>query len=94
MNYIASFDEFGEVVWEEIPYRGPDLMRLQKAMFMDRPDLWPSKPKGRRTATKPLNGQIAFVFFAEPLACLALGTDPRPPSTSPRQQCISFNPDP
>jgi len=48
MPHQAQFDESAKVTWEEVPLKRLDLSRFQKAMFLDRPDLWPSKKKRRK----------------------------------------------
>ena len=65
MNYKASFNNHGEIIWEELQQKSPGLSQFQGAMFLDRPDLWPCKPKGRRPGAKPLPGQIAFAFVTD-----------------------------
>lgn len=60
MSHQAQFDEKGCVVWEERPSPPPDLSRFQKAMFLDRPDLWPKQPGRRKPGSKPLDGQIVL----------------------------------
>ena len=65
MAHKASFDENGKVTWTEVPPAPVDHSRLQKAMFLDRPDLWPP-PKHRkraRPAKKP--DQIALFEISE-----------------------------
>jgi len=49
MNYQADFVE-GEVLFSEAKHKAPILGYLQKAMFMDRPDLW----KGKARRSKPV----------------------------------------
>ena len=49
MNYQADFAE-GEVLFSETKPRPPSLGHLQKAMFLDRPDLW----KGKARRSKPV----------------------------------------
>ena len=47
----------GEVMWTKAPYHPPDLRRLQGAMFLDRPDLWPvtrRKPRQPAPEQRPL----------------------------------------
>lgn len=48
--YAASFDTTAQVTWAEAPTKPVDMARLQKAMFTDRPDLWPANPRKRRKA--------------------------------------------
>ena len=67
MRHQSQFDEEGCIVWEERTPPPTDLSRFQKAMFLDRPDLWPTRPKGRRPGRKPIDGQI--VLFSLGVAC-------------------------
>ena len=46
--HIAEFDHDGVIWFTPIKPKPVDCYRLQKAMFMDRPDLWPCKPRRRR----------------------------------------------
>ena len=62
MNYEGSFDETGQVMWQEKPHKPPDLSHLQGAMFMDRPDLWPAKKPKPRRSDQPLPGQPSLVI--------------------------------
>jgi len=62
MNYEGSFDETGQVMWQEKPHKPPDLSHLQGAMFMDRPDLWPVKKPKPRKGDLPLPGQPSLVI--------------------------------
>ena len=54
MNYQADFEE-GQILFIEKPGKAPDLKHLQAAMFLDRPDLWKSKP--RRSKPVPTEQQ-------------------------------------
>jgi len=55
--YQADFLENAEPRWDEVPNGKPRPTTNQLAMFMDRPDLWPSRPKRRRNGCRPLEGQ-------------------------------------
>jgi hypothetical protein len=53
MNLQADFTE-GEVVkFQELPPNPPDLRRYQGAMFLDRPDLWPTKRRPKKSIALP-----------------------------------------
>jgi len=58
MNQQADFTE-GQVLFTETKPKAPDLRHLQGAMFLDRPDLWPVKPR-RRSFTPPAEQQPLF----------------------------------
>jgi len=62
MNQEGSFDETGQVTWQEQKPRPPNLSHLQGAMFMDRPDLWPVKKPRPRRSDQPLPGQPSLVI--------------------------------
>ena len=47
MRAQADFAD-GQVLFSEVDRRPPDLRRCQGAMFMDRPDLWPTNGRRRR----------------------------------------------
>jgi len=57
---IAEFDQDGTIWFTPITPKGVDCYRLQKAMFMDRPDLWPPKPKRKRHIVQVQDGQLAL----------------------------------
>jgi len=57
MNYEGSFDEKGQVTWQEKQPRPPDLSHLQGVMFADRIDLWRAPPKKTKLRSRPLPGQ-------------------------------------
>lgn len=59
MNYQADFTE-GEVLFTEILHKPPKLDRLQGAMFLDRPDLWPTTRKRREGKPVPKEQQPLF----------------------------------
>ena len=51
MKLQADFTEGEGIKFQEIPPHPPDLRRLQSAMFLDRPDLWPViRRKGKQSA--------------------------------------------
>jgi len=53
MNYQADFTE-GEVVkFQEVRPKPPDLRRYQGAMFLDRPDLWLTKRRPKKSTALP-----------------------------------------
>ena len=53
MNFQADFTE-GEVVkFQEVQHKQPDLHRYQGAMFIDRPDLWPTKRRPKKSIALP-----------------------------------------
>ena len=52
MNLQADFKE-GEVLFTELPPKPPDLRRYQGAMFIDRPDLWPTPRRHRNGKPVP-----------------------------------------
>ena len=53
MNFQADFTE-GEVVkFQEVQPKPPDLRRYQGAMFIDRPDLWPTKRRPKKSIALP-----------------------------------------
>lgn len=52
MNYQADFVE-GQVLFTEAKPKPPDLGHLQAAMFLDRPDLWPTKRRRRKFIPSP-----------------------------------------
>lgn len=52
MNYQADFVE-GDVLFTEAKPKPPDLRHLQGAMFLDRPDLWPTKHRCRKFIPPP-----------------------------------------
>ena len=54
MRSQAEFEEDGRVVWDEVISSPVNLFRMQSAMFMDRPDLWPMR---RRPAHRPVKIQ-------------------------------------
>jgi len=58
MNSQADFLD-GPVMFTPQPYKPPDMTRLQGAMFMDRPDLWP-RARRRRAKPAPLEQQPLF----------------------------------
>ncbi|OGO02665.1 MAG: hypothetical protein A2Y59_06370 [Chloroflexi bacterium RBG_13_52_14] len=58
MNYQADFVE-GAILYSEVTPSRPNLKHLQGAMFLDRPDLWPSK---RRPKAKPVPKEQQSLF--------------------------------
>ena len=58
MNSQADFKE-GKVLFEEVPPKPPDLRRYQGAMFLDRPDLWPSERNARRLSLPHLSSSLS-----------------------------------
>jgi hypothetical protein len=48
MNLQSDFKD-GEVLFTEHPPKPPDLHRYQGAMFLDRPDLWPTKRRPKKS---------------------------------------------
>jgi hypothetical protein len=53
MNFQADFIE-GEIVkFQEVQHKQPDLHRYQGAMFLDRPDLWPTKRRPKKSTALP-----------------------------------------
>jgi hypothetical protein len=52
MSSQADFIE-GKVLFEEVPQKPPDLRRYQGAMFIDRPDLWPTPRRHRNGKPVP-----------------------------------------
>jgi hypothetical protein len=52
----------GHILYSEVPTKPPNLTRLQGAMFMDRPDLWPIN--GRRRS-KPVPPEQHPLFDSE-----------------------------
>ena len=52
MNAQADFTD-GPILFSQVPYRAPDTRRLQAAMFMDRPDLWPTNGRRRSKPVPP-----------------------------------------
>ncbi len=77
MIYIGQFDETSVVTWTAERPKCPNLSHLQGAMFLDRPDLWPVRPRRRKPGTRPLNGQTAFSFFTDQLPQCAGPNCPR-----------------
>ena len=61
MNSRADFLD-GQVMFSPVPYKPPDMARLQGAMFMDRPDLWPAT---RRRRSKPVPAEQQPLFDSE-----------------------------
>ena len=43
----------GPILYSEVPTKPPNLTRLQGAMFMDRPDLWPINGRRRSKPVPP-----------------------------------------
>jgi len=43
----------GHILYSEVPTKPPNLTRLQGAMFMDRPDLWPINGRRRSKPVPP-----------------------------------------
>ena len=52
----------GHLLFSPVPRRPPDVRRLQGAMFMDRPDLWPTN--GRRRS-RPIPPEQQPLFDSE-----------------------------
>ena len=52
MNLQSDFKD-GEVLFAELPPNPPDLRRYQGAMFLDRPDLWPTKRRSKKSIALP-----------------------------------------
>jgi len=52
MNLQSDFKD-GEVLFAELPPKPPDLHRYQGAMFLDRPDLWPTKRRSKKSIALP-----------------------------------------
>ena len=52
MNLQSDFKD-GEVLFTELPPKPPDLHRYQGAMFLDRPDLWPTKRRSKKSIALP-----------------------------------------
>jgi len=52
MNLQSDFKD-GEVLFTEHPPKPPDLHRYQGAMFLDRPDLWPTKRRPKKSIALP-----------------------------------------
>jgi hypothetical protein len=61
MRAQADFID-GPILFSEVPYKPPDLTRLQGAMFTDRPDLWPTNGRRRR---KPVPAEQQPLFDSE-----------------------------
>lgn len=61
MRAQADFVD-GQILFSEVDRRPPDMRRLQGAMFMDRPDLWPVN--GRRRS-KPIPPEQQPLFDSE-----------------------------
>ena len=61
MRSQADFID-GPVMFSPVPYKPPDMVRYQGAMFMDRPDLWPST---RRRRSKPVPAEQQPLFDSE-----------------------------
>jgi hypothetical protein len=59
MNYQADFVE-GEILFAEVSPKSPKLDHLQGAMFLDRPDLWPTKRRRRNCTPPPKEQQPLF----------------------------------
>jgi hypothetical protein len=59
MNLQADFTE-GEVLFTELSPKPPDLRKYQGAMFLDRPDLWPTRPKHKKAAAQVGEQQPLF----------------------------------
>jgi hypothetical protein len=55
----ADFIE-GEILFAEVSPKPPKLDHLQGAMFLDRPDLWPSKLQRRNRKPVPPEQQPLF----------------------------------
>ena len=58
MNMQADFCEDGQVKWQEATPPTQKASASQLAMFTDRADLWPSKPRGKRPGSKKIAGQL------------------------------------
>jgi hypothetical protein len=43
----------GHILYSQVAYKPPNLTRLQGAMFMDRPDLWPINGRRRSKPVPP-----------------------------------------
>ena len=43
----------GVPLFQEVPHKPPDLSRYQGAMFLDRPDLWPTKRRPKKSTVLP-----------------------------------------
>ncbi len=52
MIYEADFLD-GELRYQERERKPRDLSRYQTAMFLDRPDLWPTKPRRKSPPALP-----------------------------------------
>jgi len=50
----------GELRFSELPATAPDLSRYQGAMFLDRPDLWPTLHRRRNGKPVPPEQQPLF----------------------------------
>ena len=59
MNAQADFKE-GEILFTELPHKPQDLRRFQGAMFLDRPDLWPTARPRRNGKPVPPEQQPLF----------------------------------
>lgn len=59
MNYQADFVA-GEILFAEVSPKPPKLDHLQGAMFLDRPDLWPTKYRRRNGKPVPPEQQPLF----------------------------------
>jgi hypothetical protein len=59
VNAQADFAD-GQILFTEVPYKPPDAWRLQAGMFMDRPDLWPTRNGRRRSKPPPPEQQPLF----------------------------------
>ena len=57
----SEFELSGRIVWDEVEPRPTDAFRMQSAMFMDRPDLWPMKRRPAHTAVKITDGQLPLI---------------------------------
>jgi hypothetical protein len=65
MIYQADFSEDGQVRWQEADQPTPRENVSQMAMFTDRRDLWPSKPRGKRPGSQKIAGQPSLFKYSE-----------------------------